>query len=390
MTTVQKTGILQLRLTQFRSYETVTMRLNSSFEPVILTGHNGAGKTNILEAVSFLTPGRGLRSARLSDVARRADGEEAVTGIDILPARWSVSATVQTPDDIVTVGTGTVDGSERRQVRIDGKPVAKQSDLGQVLRCLWLTPAQDRLFCGDPVSRRRFLDRLVQAFDGQHANRISDYNAAFKQWSCLLREGRTDASWLEALEQQMVETGVAVAASRLDVVSRVSQYLRVSEDPLFPTAEICLTGVVEQALLTQAAVDVEDQFFDRLRRSRKIYAEGGSLAGPHTADFKVIHKQKNRDASLCSTGEQKALLLSIILAEMRAQMQEQGMCPLLLLDEVAAHLDSRRRNTLFDILCDRPTQVWMTGTEEESFGYLTNRASFFTIQESEISLQKAA
>ena len=188
----------------------------------------------------------------------------------------------------------------------------------------------------------------------------------------------------------MVETGVAVAASRLDVVSRVSQYLRVSEDPLFPTAEICLTGVVEQALLTQAAVDVEDQFFDRLRRSRKIYAEGGSLAGPHTADFKVIHKQKNRDASLCSTGEQKALLLSIILAEMRAQMQEQGMCPLLLLDEVAAHLDSRRRNTLFDILYDRPTQVWMTGTEEESFGYLTNRASFFTIQESEISLQKAA
>ena len=271
MTTVQKTGILQLRLTQFRSYETVTMRLNSSFEPVILTGHNGAGKTNILEAVSFLTPGRGLRSARLSDVARRADGEEAVTGIDILPARWSVSATVQTPNDIVTVGTGTVDGSERRQVRIDGKPVAKQSDLGQVLRCLWLTPAQDRLFCGDPVSRRRFLDRLVQAFDGQHANRISDYNAAFKQWSCLLREGRTDASWLEALEQQMVETGVAVAASRLDVVSRVSQYLRVSEDPLFPTAEICLTGVVEQALLTQAAVDVEDQFFDRLRRSRELH-----------------------------------------------------------------------------------------------------------------------
>ncbi len=388
MTAVQKTGLLNLRLTQFRSYESASLALSPAFEPVVLTGHNGAGKTNILEAVSFLAPGRGLRSARLSDVARR--DESAPYDVDTLPPRWSVSATVQTPHDVVTVGTGTVDGSERRQIRIDGKPAVKQSELGQVLRCLWLTPAQDRLFCGDPVSRRRFLDRLVQAFDDQHANRLSDYNAAFKQWSCLLREGRSDPSWLSALEQQMVETGVAVAASRLDVVSRISKYLAVSEDPLFPTAEISLTGVVEQALLTRAAVDVEDDFFDRLRRSRKVYAEGGSLAGPHTADFKVIHKQNNRDASLCSTGEQKALLVSIILAEMRAQLQEQGMCPLLLLDEVAAHLDSRRRNTLFDILCDRPTQVWMTGTDAESFNYLTNRASFFTIQESEISLQKAA
>lgn len=389
MNGIQKTGICQLRLTQFRSYESAVLTLNPSFEPVVLTGHNGAGKTNILEAVSFLTPGRGLRSARLADVARRTD-DIVPDGVDVLPARWSVTATVQAPYGRVVVGTGTVDGSERRQVRIDGKTASKQSDLGQVFRCLWLTPAQDRLFCGDPVARRRFLDRLVQAFDAQHANRLSDYNAAFKQWSCLLREGRFDPAWLEGLEQQMVETGVAVAASRLDVVSRVSQYLSVSEDPLFPTAEICLTGVVEQALLSQAAVDVEDQFFDRLRRSRKIYAEGGSLAGPHTADFKVIHKQKNRDASLCSTGEQKALLLSIILAEMRAQLQEQGMCPLLLLDEVAAHLDSRRRNTLFDILCDRPTQIWMTGTDAEAFVHLNNRASFFDVQESEISLQKAA
>jgi len=385
-----KTGLLNLRMTQFRSYDNADLKLSPSFEPVILTGHNGAGKTNILEAVSFLTPGRGLRSARLSDVARRPDDAPLPDGIETLPARWSVSARVQTPDGITTIGTGTVDGSERRQVRIDGKSAAKQSDLGQVLRCLWLTPAQDRLFCGDPVSRRRFLDRLVQAFDAQHANRLSDYNAAFKQWSCLLREGRHDPVWLEALEQQMVDTGVAIAASRLDVVSRISQYLSVSEDPLFPTAEIHLTGVVEQALLSQAAITVEDLFFDRLRHSRKSYAEGGSLAGPHTSDFVVIHRQKNRDAALCSTGEQKALLLSIILAEMRAQLQEQGLCPLLLLDEVAAHLDSHRRNTLFDILCDRPAQVWMTGTDAEAFNHLTNRAIFYTIQESEITLQNAA
>ena len=188
MNGIQKTGICQLRLTQFRSYESAVLTLNPSFEPVVLTGHNGAGKTNILEAVSFLTPGRGLRSARLADVARRTD-DIVPDGVDVLPARWSVTATVQAPYGRVVVGTGTVDGSERRQVRIDGKTASKQSDLGQVFRCLWLTPAQDRLFCGDPVARRRFLDRLVQAFDAQHANRLSDYNAAFKQWSCLLREG---------------------------------------------------------------------------------------------------------------------------------------------------------------------------------------------------------
>ncbi len=386
---IRKNGILDLRLTQFRSYESVRLQLSDSFEPVVLTGHNGAGKTNILEAISFLTPGRGLRSAKLSDVARREECD-LDKNINVLPSRWSVSAQIQTLTDRITLGTGTVDGSDRRQVRIDGKNVSKQSELGQFFRCLWLTPAQDRLFCGDPVSRRRFLDRLVQAFDGQHANRLSDYNTAFKQWSCLLREGRFDTVWLEALEQQMVETGVAIAASRLDVVGRVSKYLSVSEDPLFPTAEIQLTGVVEQSLLSKPAIEVEDDFFDRLRRSRKSFSEGGSLTGPHTSDFIVIHKQKNRDASLCSTGEQKALLISIILAEMRAQLQEQGLCPLLLLDEVSAHLDSHRRNTLFDILCDRPTQIWMTGTDKESFNHLTNRAIFYTIKESEIIIQQAA
>jgi DNA replication and repair protein RecF len=286
---IRKNGILDLRLTQFRSYESVRLQLSDSFEPVVLTGHNGAGKTNILEAISFLTPGRGLRSAKLSDVARR-DESDLAQNIDVLPSRWSVSAQIQTLTDRITLGTGTIDGSDRRQVRIDGKNVSKQSELGQFFRCLWLTPAQDRLFCGDPVSRRRFLDRLVQAFDGQHANRLSDYNTAFKQWSCLLREGRFDTVWLEALEQQMVETGVAIAASRLDVVGRVSKYLSVSEDPLFPTAEIQLTGVVEQSLLSKPAIEVEDDFFDRLRRSRKSFSEGGSLTGPHTSDFMVIHK----------------------------------------------------------------------------------------------------
>lgn len=367
------------------------MDLSSSFEPVVLTGHNGAGKTNILEAISFLTPGKGLRSARLSDVAKR-DVEENLLDKDIktLPARWSISAKVSAQENETQIGTGTVDGSDRRQVRIDGKNTSKQSDLGRYFRCLWLTPAQDRLFCGDPQARRRFLDRLVQAFDETHAQRLSEYNAVFKQWSCLLREGRFDDRWLSGLEEQLVATGVAIAASRLDVIDRMKVHLSTPVADVFPTAEIILTGAIEQALLEKSAVQVEDYFLTKLKQSRKIYADGGSISGPHTADFKVIHSQKRMEAALCSTGEQKALLLSIILAEMKTQMQEQGLCPLLLLDEAIAHLDVKRRHILFDVLADLPAQVWMTGIELESFNYLSGRAQFFDVQESNLSLQNVA
>lgn len=391
MNTLSKTGLLQLRLTNFRSYDALNLSLDPALSPVILTGHNGAGKTNVLEAISFLSPGRGLRSARLSDVAKRTDGEMMNADIVMtLPARWSVSAQVQTPSGVVSVGTGTVDGSDRRQVRIDSKTVSKQAELGEIFRCLWLTPAQDRLFCGDPVSRRRFLDRLVQAFDPAHAARGSEYNAAFKEWSCLLREGRYDNAWLSALEQQMAMNGVAIAASRLDIVDRIGVHLGVDDLGHFPAPEIQLTGVVEQTLLQKSAVLVEEEFMESLCRSRKIYADGGSVAGPHTADFKVIHKQKGMDASLCSTGEQKALLVSIILAEMKAQMKEQGLCPLLLMDEVAAHLDTRRRNELFDILESLPTQVWMTGTDESAFTHLSGRASFYDVEESVLTNRRVA
>ena len=386
-----KTGLLNLRLTNFRSYAYLNLTLDDSLVPIVLTGHNGAGKTNVLEAVSFLTMGKGLRSARLSDVGKRSN-PESLLNADVmqLPERWSVSAQVQNKDGVYQIGTGTIDGSERRQIRIDGKNIAKQSELGRILRCLWLTPAQDRLFCGDPQARRRFLDRLVQAFDASHATRLTEYNTAFKQWSCLLREGRFDDGWLSGLEKQMAGTGVAIAASRIDVIERIGHYLAHPIADSFPTPDVVLTGIVEQNLLSKNALSVEEEFAAHLKKSRKNYADGGSISGPHTADFKVIHAQKGMDAALCSTGEQKALLLSIILAEMKTQMQEQGICPLLLLDEVAAHLDSRRRRILFDVLSDMPTQVWMTGTDMENFTYLSNRAQFFDVQESNLSLQNVA
>ena len=183
------------------------------------------------------------------------------------------------------------------------------------------------------------------------------------------------------MEQQLVENGIAIAASRLDIVERVSVFLSVTEDKSFPAAEIQLVGVLEKALLTQSAVEVEDSFMGHLKNARKICAEGGNLTGPHTADFIVIHKQQNRTADLCSTGEQKALLISIILAEMRAQMAEQGKCPVLLLDEVSAHLDRVRRHTLFEILLTRPAQVFMTTTDCEIFADFTGQIEQFEVQE---------
>ncbi|MDD3669124.1 MAG: DNA replication/repair protein RecF [Alphaproteobacteria bacterium] len=384
-----KTGVTHLRLNHFRSYAFMDLALETTFEPVVLTGRNGAGKTNVLEAVSFLAPGRGLRSVRMADVARRCEMDRTLGGnVLTLPVRWSVSAHVRTAAGAVQIGTGTTGDSDRRQVKIDGKN-ARQADLGAVLRCLWLTPAQDKLFCGDPMARRRFLDRLVGAFDPNHADRLTEYNNAFRQWSCLLRDGRFDAAWLDALETQMVMNGVAVSASRTDVVARISDNLRRGTDKAFPTAEIILTGALEKALAAQPATAVEDMFCAQLKHARKSYAEGGSLAGPHTADFQVMHRQKDMDASLCSTGEQKALLLSVILAEMKTMTDEQGVCPLLLLDEVAAHLDVHRRNALFDILAQQPTQVWMSGTDAESFAHLAGRAAFYDVADSTLERKVA-
>ncbi len=382
-------GIKQLRLTGFRSYSYLNMELSDSFAPVVLTGQNGAGKTNILEAVSFLSAGRGLRGAKLSDVGHRM-GLDIAPDVMQLPAKWSVSAAVVNKGITTKMGTGTIDESTRRQMRIDGKNISKQEQLNKYFKCLWLTPAQDRLFNTDPASRRRFLDRLVQSFDALHATRMTDYNNALKQWSMLLREGRGDDKWLSILEEKMALLGVAISASRLDVVHRMGNHLKTPIDAHFPTPSITLTGFIEQKLYTKSAAQVEDIFLHYLKSTRKIYADGGAVVGPQTADFKVLHTNKNIDAVFCSTGEQKALLLSIILAQMTTQMQEQGQCPILLLDEVAAHLDKTRRHILFDILTTLPAQVWMTGIDNDTFSHLDERAQFFTVHNSSLSLKAVA
>ncbi len=383
-------GVQELRLHHFRCYESLSLKMGTDLAPVVLTGGNGAGKTNILEAISFLVPGRGLRQARLSDIATKTP--EQMRNLDENPTdtSWAVSALVQSPSGVVQVGTGRMEGNERRQIRIDGENAKTQSELGNVLSAIWITPAQDRLFCGDPAARRRFLDRLVQAFDAGHANVCTDYAYALKQWNNLLHEGRNDPSWLNALEEQIAASAVAIAAARRDIVARLQTFLQVAEVDGFPTAVISLSGVVEEWLNDLAAIDVEDKYREKLRVSRHLVADGGSVAGVHTSDFSVLHQQKAMDASLCSSGEQKALLYSIALAQTKAATQEKGQCPILLLDELSAHFDAKRRDALLERLLNLPAQVWMTGTDTQPFHTLCGKAEFFNVENATVSLAKVA
>lgn len=385
-----RTGIHELRLNHFRCYESLSLKLGADFGPVVLTGGNGAGKTNILEAISFLVPGRGLRQAKLSDIAMKTP--EQMWLIDDVKnyTSWAVSALVQNPYDTVRIGTGISAEGEKRQIRIDGENVKKQSELGTVLTALWITPAQDKLFSGDPAARRRFLDRLVQSFDAGHSSICSDYTYALKQWNNLLHEGRKDPYWLNALEEQIAAGAVAIAAARKDIVERLQLFLKTTEVDGFPTPIINLSGSVEEWLGELAAIDVEDKYREKLRSCRHLVADGGSVGGVHTSDFSVVHAQKNMDAAECSTGEQKALLYSIVLAQAKAATQEKGQCPILLFDELAAHFDSRRRDALLERLLAFPAQVWMTGTDVQPFYNLYSKAEFFNVENATVQLQKVA
>ena len=385
-----RTGVHELRLKHFRCYENLSLKLGADLSPVVLTGGNGAGKTNILEALSFLVPGRGLRQAKLSDIAMKTSEQLASMEQTNLDTSWVVSALVQTPENTVRIGTGISSEGERRQIRIDGENAKKQSDLGNVLTALWITPAQDKLFSGAPAARRRFLDRLVQSFDAGHANVCSDYSYALKQWNNLLHEGRNDPAWLNALEEQISAGAIAIAAARRDIVNRLQSFLKTSEVDGFPTPIISLSGLVEEWLNGLAAIDVEDKYREKLRSLRHFVADGGSVAGVHTSDFSVVHAQKNMDAAECSTGEQKALLYSIVLAQAKAATQEKGQCPLLLFDELAAHFDARRRDALLERLMAFPTQVWMTGTEVQPFSCLYSKAEFFNVENATLKLEKVA
>lgn len=374
----------RLVLTDFRGY--AAARLQATAEPVVLTGPNGAGKTNLLEALSFLAPGRGLRRARLSEVDRRVrDG----TGALGLPAAgpWAVHARLATPAGDVEIGTGreSLDASERRTLRIDGAPAKSHGALSEHLSVVWLTPSMDRLFVDGSSARRRFLDRLVHGFDGEHASRLNAYEQAMRERARLLRDGPMDQSWLAALEETMAATGVAIAAARREVTARLDQACAEAVGP-FPAARLALAGEIEAMLESLPALAAEERFRARLAELRSLDRESGTTAlGPHRSDLAVRHAVTGMPAAEGSTGEQKALLIAIVLAHGRLQVDLRGRTPLMLLDEVVAHLDPARRQALFGELGRLGAQAWLTGTDAELFEGLRGAAQFFSVADASVA-----
>ena len=355
---------------------------------MILTGRNGAGKTNLLEALSFLAPGRGLRRARLHDVTCDSPAESAAE-----PVCWAVAGTVDGPGGSFRLSTGlehSDHGGGRRVVRIDGLPARSQSALGEALSVIWLTPELDRLFTDGATARRRFLDRLVAAFDPEHPGRVSSYERTARERTNLLRNDRTggrpaDATWLAALERRMAETGVAMAAARREMVGKLSEICTHGIEP-FPAARLAVTGETEAWLESVSALEAEDMLRDAFAAGRDRDREAGrALAGPHRSDLEVTHLGRMRPAAGCSTGEQKALVIGIVLAHARLVTLCRGAAPLLLLDEIAAHLDADRRAALFDEICSTGAQAWMTGTDQSLFRPLGERAQYFHVENAEVS-----
>ncbi len=358
-------AVRRLVIGDFRNYSHARLVIEPG--PVLLTGENGAGKTNLLEAVSMLTPGRGLRRARMAEMDRMDGGP------------WTVAARVDSACGPVDIGTGRDPDGERRIVRVNGAPAPAVSVLGDYMGVVWLTPQMDGLFQDSGSSRRRFLDRLVYGFDTGHAARVSACERAIRERARLLRVGGRDDAWLSALEGRIAEYGVAIAASRRDLVARLNQVCQKSDGP-FPGARLVLEGALDRWLEEKPAQEAEARCREALRAGRpEDSRSGGAAAGPQRSDLEVVHLGRDMPARLCSTGEQKALLIAIVLGHAALRTAELGAAPVLLLDEVAAHLDSLRRAALFERLLSLNGQFWLTGTDPDLFGSLASRAQSFSI-----------
>ena len=388
-------AITALHLEHFRNYRALSLTVPP--RPVVLRGHNGAGKTNILEAISLLAPGRGFRQARLEEMGRIVNPQSSVVNKEafgqessfaapnsrLTTPSWVVAAEVLTHGDTAMVGTARDGASMRdtRIIKINGEQMRGQGALAAQLCVQWLTPAMDQVFVEGGSARRKLLDRIVYGFAPEHAARVAAYETAMRERNRLLAD-RTlgDPYWLTVLEQQMAEHAVAITLAREETLARVRAVLA---EPLshFPRAELALEGMLESWLAHgDSALDVEDKLANRLMESRSIdAARGRTTIGIHRSNLHVIHREKSMPAERCSTGEQKALLLSIMLAAARARAEWCGLPPILLLDEVIAHLDVDKRASLFDLIRRTAIQAWMTGTDAADFQGLDGFATQFEI-----------
>jgi len=380
--TGSKVHIERLKLTGFRNYASLSLELDTRH--VVLAGDNGAGKTNLMEAVSLLTPGRGMRRAPYGDLIKASPGAGSATGFSIFASLEGMAG----PVDIGTGVEGTEDGGSRR-VRINGAAARATDDLLEHLRLLWLTPAMDGLFTGSAGDRRRFLDRLVLSVDPAHGGRALNYERAMRSRNRLLSEGRADPTWLDGLEGQMTELGVAMAMARNEVVSLLSDLIESNTaHSVFPAATVRLEGFLEEEALASAS-DMEVAFARMLATGRRRDAAAGrTLSGPHRSDLIVHHRAKRMPAALSSTGEQKALLIGIVLGHAQLVRAMTGHAPILLLDEIAAHLDEGRRAALFDLIEALECQAFMTGTDASMFAGLGPRGQIFRVSEGRVTPYK--
>ena len=376
----------QLTLSNYRNY--ATARLTLGPQPVVLLGANGAGKTNLLEAVSLLAPGQGLRRAPFPQLGRLNGAGD-----------WAVAAHVHTPHGSVDIGTGrlpnanptTAPGRVGRLVRIDGETQTGSGALADWVEMVWLTPATDGLFTGPAAERRAFLDRLTLCFDPGYRTRAGHFERAMRQRNRLLQDGVSDPAQFSGLELIMAETGVATAAARAEAATALGASIltRRDRDPNspFPWSRIALDGWIENQLSERPAVDVEDAYLAELRSGReRDRAAGRALVGPHRTDILVEHGPKSMPAAVCSTGEQKSLLIGLVLAhaELLAERRD-GAAPILLLDEIAAHLDEHRRGALFAEILRLGAQAWMTGTDRHAFSALESHALFVQVEEGRVT-----
>jgi DNA replication and repair protein RecF len=376
---VTATALTRLTLTDFRSYARADLALDG--RSVFLVGPNGAGKTNLLEAVSFFTAGRGLRGSSLAEVGRRLPGEA-------VGRAWAVAARVRADADETRLGTGVEQaGASRRAVRIEGEAVPP-GRLADHVRQVWLTPAQDRLFLEGAGERRRFFDRLVFAAEPRHAAHATAYEKAQRERMRLLVDGPPDPAWLDALEARLAEAGALMADARARTLGALQAEIDTRGARPFPQARLSLTGEWEQMAGEGADIaEVEARLAEALRRARERDAAAGrALTGPHRGDLAVLHAEKDRPAAECSTGEQKALILNLVLAQAARLARAPGApSPVLLLDEVAAHLDRRRRAALFDEITALGLQAFLTGTDEHLFEDLKGRAQGVRVDGAELA-----
>ncbi len=360
--------LTRLDLTDFRNYAALSWRPAARL--AVISGPNGSGKTNLLEAISLLGPGRGLRQARVAEFPRLRPGGET---------SWAVAARVISPDlaEPLVIGTGSApDGGDRRVVRLDGAP-ASQAELASQSAISWITPQMDRLFGESASGRRRFLDRLVWALDPAHAREVAAHDAAMSRRNRLLGEGRADPAWLAGLEDGMARHAVAATAGRRALVSRLNALLAGGAVAPFPAARLSLLCPIGDRLDRSPALAVEDWLREALAAARPVdAAAGASSLGAHRADFGMADLASGRPAALASTGQQKALLLGVVLGHALVIAEARGFAPWLLLDEPLVHLDEAHRAALMQALLRLPAQAFLTGTDAQPFGLLRGRADF--------------